>query len=289
MKAAIAVVTPVYNGENSIQKAINSLLVQSFTNWVSIIVNDGSTDGTSRILLKYQKDDRFIILNFKENKGRPHARQAALDKIRELDIKYMAMLDADDWYYPDKLAYQYRFMEESPKVALLSMSIGVSNKKNELAQVLESYNLKRNLMFQSYDEYKTVSHASSIIRVEAVGLYDYDLEMSYAEDQDFMRRFLINKKYVFIPKVVYIYNREDSFSLAKYRNSLRCSRLSYSKLKLPFYRTFKAFLFNYMRLSFVSVLSLTGMLKFYLKMIGREPVVSEIDTFEKFNRKLGKV
>tara|TARA_R100001369_G_C3303693_1_gene166151 strand:+ start:610 stop:1467 length:858 start_codon:yes stop_codon:yes gene_type:complete len=280
MKAAIAVVTPVYNGENSIQKAINSLLAQSFTNWVNIIVNDGSTDGTSHILKKYQKDDRFIILNFKENKGRPHARQAALDKIRKLDIKYMAMLDADDWYYPDKLDFQYKFMEENPGVALLSMSIGLRSKNNVLYRVLEPYNTEKHLFFQSYDKYKTVPHASSLLRVRTVESICFDLSMKYSEDQDFMRRFLINNKYVFIPKVSYIYNRDESFSYQKYMKSKKSFLRSINKSSISRFKKIFIILKERVKVLFLYFLFKFNRQDIYLNKMGRQPKIKEVQTFK---------
>ena len=107
----IGVVIPVYNGEKSIEKAIKSLLCQTYKDWVAIIINDGSTDETVKILNTYKEDDRFRIFHFNQNKGRPYARQKGLEIVKELNLKYMCMLDADDWYYPGKLDCQYQFME----------------------------------------------------------------------------------------------------------------------------------------------------------------------------------
>lgn len=60
----IAVVTPVFNGEETIENSINSLKNQTLDNWVNIIVNDGSTDRTIEILDQYKNDNRFAYLSW---------------------------------------------------------------------------------------------------------------------------------------------------------------------------------------------------------------------------------
>ncbi len=289
MKAAIAVVTPVFNGEESIQKAINSLLAQTFTNWVNIIVNDGSTDGTSDILKKYRGDSRFIIINFPENKGRPYARQSALDKIRKLGIKYMAMLDADDWYYPDKLEFQHDFMEKHPKITLLSMSFGLINKNNELFGVTSPYKKTTNLHFKKYNEYQMVPHASAIIRMRDIGLKNYNLALVYGEDQDFFRRILVDKQYVYIPKIKYLYTREQSFSYAKYRKSKILYLKSYVKLPISNFSKLKTYLKEYIKLIIVFLLCKTGKNDFYFKQIGRKPTKKEIKSFQQNKKFLAEL
>ncbi|PHR13021.1 MAG: hypothetical protein COA40_05745, partial [Aequorivita sp.] len=202
----IGVIIPVYNGEKSIEKSIESLLSQTFNDWVAIIVNDGSTDNTSKILNKYMNDNRFHICHFSKNKGRPYARQKGLEIVKELNLKYMCMLDADDWYYPEKLDYQYQFMESHPNIALLSSAIGVTNKQQELFRVIKPFPKRQYFRFNNYLNYMVIPHASSIIRVYEINSnLNYNYTLSFSEDQDFLRRLLINKDYVFDPLIQYIY------------------------------------------------------------------------------------
>ena len=275
----IGVIIPVYNGEKTIEKSISSLLQQTYTDWLAIIIDDGSTDNTKSILNKYSGRKQFHIVHFDKNRGRPYARQEGLEIIKNKKIKYMCMLDADDWYYPDKLEYQYNFMEKNNIVSLLSMSIGVTKIDNILFRILEPFSHYTVLNYCSYNHYKPVPHASSIIRVKDIGNYNFDLFMKFGQDQDFMRRFLLNKCYAFVPKIVYIYNREDSFSFNKYYNSMKFSRKSFKKLNLPILKTFKFYLNSYLKLIIVGVLCLFRLEKYYLSKIGREPSKNDIDTF----------
>lgn len=271
----IAIITPVYNGEHTIENSIKSLINQTFYSWVNIIVNDGSTDRTAEILKKYKSDPRFIIIDFPENKGRPYARQAALDKTIEIGAKYMCMLDADDLYYSDKLAWQFEFMENNPDVCLLSSSIGYIDNDYNLKGVFETYKEVAFLSLIKLSDYKNVPHASSIIRVNNIDV-NYDPNLKLGQDQDFMMRLLLNKKYVFIPKISYLYNRELSFSFKKYKKSIDLA--SYTRKKKD-YNRFALFLYkiiDIIKIIIVGFLCLFGMKNMYFKKIGRNPTKEEL-------------
>jgi glycosyltransferase involved in cell wall biosynthesis len=280
METKIAVIIPVYNCQDTILKAIDSLCNQNYKGWLGIIINDGSTDDTREILKPYGNDLRFIIIDFKSNKGKPYARQIALNKVRELGVKYMAMLDADDWYYPDKLNFQYDYMEHNPNVSLLSMSFGLVNCNNDLFGVTEPYSKKKTLTYDRYEKYVSVPHASSILRVKDIGNCNFDLSMKFGQDQDFMRRFLLNKQYVFIPKISYIYTRENSFSFQKYKHSKKLYLQAYFKLPVSFSHKLKACLLEGFKLFYVFILSKLGKEKLYLKKIGRSPKKEELKYYD---------
>lgn len=202
--AEITVVTPVFNGEQTILKSIRSLQNQTFKNWCCIIVNDGSTDNTKSILDNLN-DERFNIVHFDKNMGRPIARQRALELVT---TKYMCMLDSDDWYYPEKLQVQFDYMEENDDVTLMSNALGVTNINGELIRVLAPFHQRINLTYSVPLKYFQVPHASSIIRVSDIKQINYNSKLKLGQDQDFMRRLLLGKKYVFCPRVLYIYNRK---------------------------------------------------------------------------------
>lgn len=272
----IAVVTPVFNGQDSIEKSISSLLNQTFQKWVNIIVNDGSTDGTKEVLDKYLDDPRFIIIHLEKNVGRACARQFALDKVRSERFKYMCMLDADDVYYSDKLEWQYDYMERNLNLTLMSSSIGYINSQNHLKGVLETFSEEKSIKVGSYVDYIAVPHASSIIRVCDVKGVDFDKDFLLGQDQDFMIRLLIGKAYSFVPRISYLYNREDSFSVRKYRNSLKYSRMTKKKFNVGIEKAFLFSVVDFLKVSVVRALSLVQMQKLYLKKLGRAPRECEV-------------
>ncbi|SDZ55628.1 teichuronic acid biosynthesis glycosyltransferase TuaG [Evansella caseinilytica] len=109
-KPLISVITPAYNSEKFIGTAIDSVAAQTYSNWEMIIVDDGSTDKTINIIEKYkEKDNRIRLVQLKENSGPAVARNIA---IREAGGRYLAFLDSDDQWLPEKLEKQLRFMQE---------------------------------------------------------------------------------------------------------------------------------------------------------------------------------
>ncbi len=104
----ISVILPVYNSQDYIKKAIESILGQIFTDFELIIVNDGSTDATSDIINSFN-DDRIIIIN-QSNQGPGAARNNALKLARG---DYVMYLDSDDWFCPDALETAYTEIAQS--------------------------------------------------------------------------------------------------------------------------------------------------------------------------------
>lgn len=277
IRNSIAVVTPVYNGEATILKTINSLINQSFNNWISIIVDDGSSDSTSIILDQYKEDDRFVIITLPENKGRGYARKIALEKVKEVGAKYMCMLDADDLYYPNKLQLQFEYMESHKNMALASYSIALVDNQLDIVSVLASFLEEKILKFEKYEDYIGIPHASSIIRVSQIGNETFDDTFRFSEDQDFMIRFLINKEYAFVPIISYLYSRDYSFSFSKYKKSLDCIEKTYSKLPITRKNKLKQQLINKLKIFYVVLLKSTGLINLYIGKLGKKPTENEIN------------
>ena len=98
----ISVILPVYNSQNYIRKAIESVLQQTFEDFELIIVNDGSTDNTSSIISEF--DDERIRLIEQENSGPGASRNNALEMALG---DYIMFLDSDDWFCEDALEVAY--------------------------------------------------------------------------------------------------------------------------------------------------------------------------------------
>ncbi len=110
MEHKVSVITPSYNSEKYIGKTIDSVLAQTYTNWEMIIVDDCSTDKTCEIVLEYiRKDNRIKLFRQEKNAGAGAARTRAM---RESTGRYIAYLDSDDIWKPNKLEEQVRFMQE---------------------------------------------------------------------------------------------------------------------------------------------------------------------------------
>lgn len=114
----VSVLMAVYNGETYLSEAIDSILQQTFTDFEFIIINDGSTDSTNRLLSDFvKKDDRIQIISNPTNIGLARSLNSGISAARG---DYIARMDADDVALPQRLAAQVRFMDENPSVGLLS-------------------------------------------------------------------------------------------------------------------------------------------------------------------------
>ena len=113
----ISVCMPVYNRREYISECIKSVLNQTFSNFEFIIVDDGSTDGTTDLIQEF-KDERIRLIKSK------HDYIASCNKmLDEARGKYVARMDSDDIMMPDRLEFQYNYMESHPEVDILGGSI----------------------------------------------------------------------------------------------------------------------------------------------------------------------
>lgn len=106
MSASISIIIPVYNGSKTIEKTLRTALNQDYDNYEVIVVNDCSIDNTLEILQSIN-DPKLKIISFDKNQGRSHARNYGIEAATS---DYIAMLDADDLIFPQKLRLQMDYI-----------------------------------------------------------------------------------------------------------------------------------------------------------------------------------
>ncbi|MGF1534728.1 MAG: glycosyltransferase family 2 protein [Bernardetiaceae bacterium] len=116
----VSVCMPVYNAERFLAEAIESVLYQSFQDFELLVINDGSTDGSSAILAQYAHDSRVRVLHNPENKGLFFTRNRYLQEARG---DYIALLDADDVALPERLSRQVAILDNRPDLGLVGSAI----------------------------------------------------------------------------------------------------------------------------------------------------------------------
>jgi glycosyltransferase involved in cell wall biosynthesis len=108
MNISVSIITPNYNSAKFIEKTIESVLAQTYQYWEMIIVDDCSTDRSYDIALRYaEKDNRIRVYRMEKNGGAALARNKAIEFSNG---DYLAFLDSDDVWYPEKLEKQLKFM-----------------------------------------------------------------------------------------------------------------------------------------------------------------------------------
>ncbi|MFI0430077.1 glycosyltransferase [Mariniflexile sp. HMF6888] len=133
----VSVIVPIYNAAKYIEQTIQSVIKQSYDNWELILVEDGSGDNSIDIINKYRDDKKIILLQH------PEGVNLGVSKSRELGIKvakgdYIAFLDADDIFYPNKLSDQLNIFKKFKDVILVHSKVEILNElesvfKNEFA------------------------------------------------------------------------------------------------------------------------------------------------------------
>ena len=108
MNELVSIITPSYNTAEYIGKTIESAQNQTYRNWEMIIVDDCSTDNTDEIVAGYLADERIRYIKNDCNSGAAVSRNRALKEARG---KWIAFLDSDDLWHPQKLEKQIRFMD----------------------------------------------------------------------------------------------------------------------------------------------------------------------------------
>jgi glycosyltransferase involved in cell wall biosynthesis len=109
----VTVFMPVYNRARTIRESVDSVLAQTFTDFELLLIDDGSTDESVRIIESYD-DPRIRLVRHEENQGIPKTRN---DGLRLAEGEYLALLDSDDCACPKRLERQVRMLDERPKIA----------------------------------------------------------------------------------------------------------------------------------------------------------------------------
>ena len=203
----ISVIMSVYNGEDYLREAVESVLNQSFTQWELIIINDCSTDTTPEILADFaQRDSRVKVHTNEVNLRLPSSLNKALSFAQG---KYVARMDADDICLPDRLQKQYDFMERNPEVALSScrfmtlkngvISSGGCGGKNDPESI-------KGLLLVT----NPILHPGIIAKTETIRELGYDKNFTCTEDMELWTRFVMAGHKVQIqPDYLMIYRLHD--------------------------------------------------------------------------------
>lgn len=109
-KEFVSIIVPTYNRDKTIVRAINSIRNQTYENWELILVDDGSVDATEKVVSDIG-DERIVYLKLEKNAGAAHARNIGMQQAK---YDYIAFLDSDDEWLPDKLLLQMREMQKAP-------------------------------------------------------------------------------------------------------------------------------------------------------------------------------
>jgi len=212
-KPKITVLMAVYNGEKYLHQAIESILNQTFKDFEFLIINDGSTDKTAKILQSYH-DPRIKIINNEKNIGLTASLNMGIDMSKS---EYITRMDADDISLSTRFDKQINYMEENKDIALLGTFAHVIDENGSIIggmyKPTDDMDIKKTLK-----RVNPLVHGSIMMRRESLfSVGKYDPLFKKAQDYELWLR--ISNKYHIANLHEYLYERrihEDSIE-ARYR------------------------------------------------------------------------
>ena len=223
MSELVSIITPSYNSESFLSQTIESVLSQTYTDLEMIIVDDASSDNSNKIIEEYlKKDSRIKLIKLEKNSGPAVARNRAIDEAKG---KYIAFLDSDDLWMPEKLSKQLSFMQKHNIVLSFTSYYHMEEESEKIIQQIHApdkvdYNelLKKNI----------IGCFTAIYDVEKLGkvyMPDIRKRQDYALWLDILK------------KVPYAYGLDEILGYYRVRsNSLSSNKILSSKYNWKLYR-----------------------------------------------------
>lgn len=206
----VSVVMPVFNAEPYVEKAIKSILQQSYTHFELIIVNDGSTDGSLNRIQQFT-DNRIQVISFNQNRGIV----SALNKGVEVATgSLIARMDADDESHVERLQYQVDYLMNHPEVGVCGTWFKLHT--GRIIQTPESHELMRyELINRSVFHHASVMMRSDVIAPYKNRLYSPDFE--FTEDLELWMRLVKQTTFANLNRVL-LTVRANQGTHVKYRH-----------------------------------------------------------------------
>ena len=237
---SVTVLISVYNGDHTLNTALNSVFNQSFQDFVIVAINDASTDNSQDILEKWQsrfKPNQFTIINNKHNLGLTKSLNLGLKKC---ESKYIARIDADDIWSPNKLTLQVDFLQKNPSVGVIG-----SWYTNVTQYSYRNFNLpttdtaiKRNIF-----RINPFGHSCVVIRKKLLNqISGYNPKIKYSQDRDLWFRLMKQTHFFNLP--LYLCQRQNSNNIS----ILKSRQQMWQSLKIRFYyaNKYHASLYTYL-------------------------------------------
>ena len=192
-----SVIIPVYNSQETIELALESVLKQTRVDLVEeiIVIDDGSVDDSVRVIEEYKNSVTLPIKLIRQRNAGPAAARNA--GIREAGAEYLAFLDSDDTWEKDKIEKQYSVIVENPDADLICG--GFSNQP--LRILFRKYDGLHKVTLKEYC-WKSFIFTSTVVihrkHLSEAGLFNED--MKYAEDMNFYQRFFRWEGVYYLPE-----------------------------------------------------------------------------------------
>ncbi|MFC0559257.1 glycosyltransferase family 2 protein [Halalkalibacter alkalisediminis] len=225
-KPLVSIVTPVYNAERFVTETIHSVTAQTYSNWELIVVDDCSNDQSKEIIRSFQeKDDRIKYECLETNMGAAVARNTGIKKAVG---KYVAFLDSDDLWRPEKLEKQVAFMEDGQKLFSFTGYQLLNEDGSERGKVIS---VPKVVTYESLLKNTIIGCLTVMLNIEVLGKVQMP---TIRTRQDFVLWLSILKN----GHVAYGL-QEDLAWYRKVKNSISSNKLNAAKRNWKIYREFE--------------------------------------------------
>ncbi|MGL5875557.1 MAG: glycosyltransferase [Xenococcaceae cyanobacterium] len=210
-KPRVSVVIPTYNCDRYIVEAVKSVIAQDRVEWELLIVDDGSTDNTREVLQPYGDRLQYI---YQKNQGVAAARNLGIRMARG---EFIAFLDADDYFFPDKLAAQVAIFDEKPNLGLVHSGWQRVNSEGKPLLNVTPWEKIPDLNLETWLRWKPVLPSAMMFRrewLEYVG--GFDPRFPPAEDTDLALRLALKGCLgTWLPKITVGYRQHEQSAMHK--------------------------------------------------------------------------
>lgn len=201
----ISVVIPVYNCQEFVRTAIHSILAQTYRDFELLLLDDASSDGSLEIMQSF-KDPRIRLIRNDVNLGIAKTHNRGIELARG---EYLAMLDHDDYSYPDRLAQQLDVLERNRDFALLGTWGELMDETGRRLGNVKRYPVSSEDIWSSLLFMNCILHPSIMARTRILEEYRYSERFSICDDFDLFIRIARNHKVGNLPKVLVRHRRHS--------------------------------------------------------------------------------
>ena len=198
----ISIIMGIYNCADTLDEAIESILNQTYTNWIMIMCDDASTDNTYLVAEKYVKKypDKFILIKNEKNMGLNYTLNHCL---KYADTKYVARMDGDDVSLPERFEKEVIFLEENPEYSIVSTQMEYFDERGVFGESKNSGEAFRENIVKG----TPFCHAPCMVRrdaYDAVGGYSVSKRLLRVEDYEmWVKMYAKGFKGYNLPEVLY--------------------------------------------------------------------------------------
>ncbi len=262
MNPLVTIAIPIYNAEDYLRFAIQSVINQTYNNWELLLMEDGSTDSSLDICKEFElSDNRIKVVSDGSNRGLIFRLNQSVDLANGL---FYARMDADDIMYITRIESQVQYLLCNSRVDVLGTSIMTINSKNSI--IGSGY---------EHGEVTDFTHPTVMGKIEWFRAHRYESWALRAEDTELWQRTVSNSNFYAIEKPLLFYREFGVPTFKKYSLSqitIIKIALRYKNYNKSLLWCFKKMLASFVKIFLCAIFAMFGRLDVMINMRKREPI-----------------